>query len=158
MTFKTFPSVWNNVHFMASWFEFTVLSSTCGVMPTKQPKAGGECWANHSGRAGRDTGFSLVWHIRPLFKITTHHIVSHGRIHQGARVCNVQYFENRTEFFSKAYNYGSLDANQKVRLILSLSWHQSTYPELMMGFYQIQQWKIGRSWFTVLVHSYFGRA
>lgn len=57
----------------------------------------GEFWENHSGRAGRDTGFSMAWHFRPLFKVTTHHIASHGRVSQGGQLCNVQCFENRTE-------------------------------------------------------------
>lgn len=77
----------------------------------------GEFWENHSGRAGRATGFSMAWHLRPLFKITTHPIASHGRVHQGGQLCNVQCFENRTEIFPKAYNYGWLDANHKARLI-----------------------------------------
>lgn len=50
--------------------------------------------------------FSIAWQIRLLFKITTHRIASHERIHQGGRVCNVQCFENRTEILPKAYNYG----------------------------------------------------
>ena len=55
-------------------------------LPNQQAR---EFWENHSGRPGRDANFSMAWHFRLLFIITTHHIASHGRVSQDGRLCNV---------------------------------------------------------------------